>query len=224
MSNAQKKINPLTADASPNFYMPNNMKKIIYGTTNPAKVAQVKDVLSPLGFDVQSLADFTQKITVEENGKTAEENARKKATKYAEELGELVLSMDVALYFNNLPAAQQPGLHVRRLNGNEHASDEEMVAHYTHVAQSAGGRLKGYWQYAFALARPNGRCVSFTHNTPRIFTSKPSKTIIKGYPLNSLQIDPVSGAYISEMSKNELALYWRNSIGAPLATFVQENC
>ena len=59
------------------------MKEIIYGTTNPGKVTQIRDVLEPRGFIVKSLADFNIKIDVEENGVTAEENARKKALIYA---------------------------------------------------------------------------------------------------------------------------------------------
>ncbi len=59
------------------------MNKIIYGTTNPAKVAQVRDVLGPLGFEIKSLADYDEQVTVEEDGQTAEENAQKKAIAYA---------------------------------------------------------------------------------------------------------------------------------------------
>lgn len=91
------------------------MQEIIYGMTNPAKVAQVKDVLEPLGFQVKSLADFDKEVAVEENEETAEENARKKATAYAKVLDRSVLSMDVALYIKGLTEDQQPGLHVRRI-------------------------------------------------------------------------------------------------------------
>jgi inosine/xanthosine triphosphate pyrophosphatase family protein len=199
------------------------MKELIYGTSNPAKVAQVRDVLEPSGFTIKSLADFNSQITVEEDGKTAEENAVKKAVIYARKLNMPVLSMDVALYFNDLPDDKQPGLRVRRISGKTRPSDQEMLDSYAALAASMGNRIQGYWRYAFALAWPDGRQVSFTHDTPRIFVSKPSKKIVEGFPLESLQIDPVSNKYISEMEKEELADFWRNSIGAPLTSFMQEN-
>lgn len=199
------------------------MNEIIYGTTNPAKVAQVRSILEPLGFEVSSLADFDVQITVEEDGQTAEENARKKAIAYAQTLEKKVLSMDAALYFNDFSDAQQPGLHVRRIQGIERSSDEEMLVYYTELAKSMGDRVEAYWRYAFALANPDNTCVSFTHDTPRIFVSEPSSHIIEGFPLESIQIDPISGKYISEMSPEEAATFWQTSIGIPLTQFVQEN-
>jgi inosine/xanthosine triphosphate pyrophosphatase family protein len=203
--------------------MLDDMKEIIYGTTNPAKVAQVRSVLEPLGFDVKSLTEADAQISVEEDGKTAEENARKKAATYASTLGKRVLSMDVALYFNDLPDDQQPGLHVRRIAGGKRADDTELLAYYADLARSMGDRVDAYWRYAFALAQPDGDCISFTHDTPRIFVSTPSEKIVEGFPLESLQIDPESGKYISDMSPNEVDTFWQNSIGLPLAKFVQEN-
>ncbi len=199
------------------------MKEIIYGTSNPAKVAQVRDVLEPLGFTVNSLADFNSKITVDEDGKTAEENALKKAIAYSNGLNMPVLSMDVGLYFNDLPEDKQPGLHVRRINGEARPSDKEMLAYYAKLAASMGDRLQAYWHYAFALAWPDGRHASFTTDTTRIFVSKPSPKMVEGFPLESLQIDPKTDKYISEMSKDELAGFWQNSIGAPLSRFIAEN-
>jgi inosine/xanthosine triphosphate pyrophosphatase family protein len=199
------------------------MKEIIYGTSNPAKVAQVRDVLEPIGFMVKGLADFNSEITVEEDGTTAEENAVKKAVAYAGELSMPVLSMDVALYFNDLPDDKQPGLHVRRISGKARPSDQEMLDSYAALAASMGDRIEGCWRYAFALAWPDGRKVSFTHDTPRIFVSKPSNKVVEGFPLESLQIDPISNKYISEMEKEVLADFWRDSIGIPLAQFVTDN-
>jgi len=199
------------------------MKEIIYGTSNPAKVAQVRDVLEPMGFTVKSLANFKSQIAIEEDGKTAEENAIKKAMAYSKELNRPVLSMDVALYFNDLPGDKQPGLHVRRISGKARPSDQEMLDSYVALVASMGDRIKAYWRYAFALAWPDGRRVSFTHDTPRIFVSKPSDKIVEGFPLESLQIDPDSKKYVSEMNKEELADFWRHSIGIPLAQFVKDN-
>jgi XTP/dITP diphosphohydrolase len=199
------------------------MNKIIYGTTNPAKVAQVRDVLSPLGFEIKSLADFDAQVTVEEDGQAAEENARKKAISYSKALSEPVLSMDVALYMQGLSDDQQPGLHVRRVKNQERATDQELIEHYAALVSRLGGRVDAYWRYAFALARPDGACVSFVHDSPRIFVDKPSDNVVEGFPTESLLLDPDSGKYISELSPEEMAGFWRKTVGEPLTQFVKEN-
>lgn len=199
------------------------MQELIYGTTNPAKVAQVKDVLEPLGFKVKGLDDFDKKLDVEEDGRTAEENARKKAAIYAKGFNRPVLSMDVALYIRGLSDEQQPGLHVRRINGIGRAADQELIDHYSALVASLGGRTDAFWHYAFALAKPDGYCVSFTHDSPRIFVSKPSKKVVGGFPTESLLLDPGSNKYISELSPNEMAEFWQKSVGGPLVHFVKEN-
>lgn len=199
------------------------MKLLIYGTTNPAKVAQVKDILAPLGFEIKSLADFNEQITVKEDGQTAEENARKKATVYSKALKEPVLSMDVALYVHGMPDDQQPGLHVRRIKNKERGTDQELIDHYSEIVNGLGGRVDAYWRYAFALAWPNGKFVSFNHDSPRIFVSQPSKKVVEGFPTESLLLDPDSGKYISELSAEEMAAFWQKTVGDPLVKFVKEN-
>jgi len=44
---------------------------------------------------------------------------------------------------------------------------------------------------------------------------------MNGYPLESLQIDEVSGKYRSEMTNDELAQLWQRKIGQPLSVFVK---
>lgn len=180
------------------------MKQIVYGTKNPAKVAQIQDVLAPIDIEVKSLADFPAVPNIEENGVTVEDNARIKATAYAKALHQTVLSMDIGLYFDNVPDEQQPGQYVRRISGNDRATDEELIKHYSKLIQDAGGETKAYWRYAFALASADEECVSFTSDSaPRYFVSTPAKTITPGFPLESLQIDPESGTYFSDMTWGE---------------------
>ncbi len=42
-----------------------------------------------------------------------------------------------------------------------------------------------------------------------------------GYPLESIQIDPQSQKYISEMTQDEQNNFWQKAIGQPLLEFVQ---
>ena len=50
------------------------MKTIVIATKNTGKAREYQEMLAPLGIEVKTLADFAP-ITINENGKTFEENA-----------------------------------------------------------------------------------------------------------------------------------------------------
>lgn len=55
------------------------MKKILIATKNAHKVREFKEILEPMGYEVLSLLDIKEKLEIEENGTTFEENAIIKA-------------------------------------------------------------------------------------------------------------------------------------------------
>lgn len=198
------------------------MKEIVFGTTNEAKIKQVRGALVPAGIAVEGVKDKSILPEVVEDGKTASENARKKSLAYAKALGRTVFSMDNALYFEGLPAERQPGLNVRRINGtSERPTDEQMLEYYSKLIGELGGRINGYWEFGICIANPQGEYEETLIKSPRIFVSEPSKSMVVGYPLESIQIEPESGRYIAEMSQDEQDLFWQNAIGKPLVEFVQ---
>jgi len=196
-------------------------KTLTIGTTNPAKVGQLRDVLAPLGIEVEGVEKGMVPAVVED-GVTVQENARKKAVAYAQALGRPVLSMDNGLFFDDLPHDKQPGIHVRRIGGTYAATDADLLAHGIALVESLGGTASGYWEYGICLAKPDGAVSELTIRTPRTFTSTPNEKMFPGYPLESIQIDPESGKYISEMSEMEQAAFWQKTLGMQLATFVQD--
>src|SRR3989344_7353154 len=99
------------------------MKKLIMGTTNQAKIAQMRDALVSAGIQVEGVTDKKLLPEVVEDGTTVQENARKKAVAYARALGQTVLSMDNALFLDGLAPENQPGIHVRRVGGAIAAAD-----------------------------------------------------------------------------------------------------
>lgn len=52
-----------------------------------------------------------------------------------------------------------------------------------------------------------------TAASQRIFTSEISSKKSPGYPLESIQLDPQSGKYLAEMSKEEVERFWQDSVG-----------
>lgn len=196
------------------------MKTLIIATTNPAKIAQMQDALASLDITVEGVADKRSLPEVVEDGATVQENARKKATVYAATLGQLVLSLDNALFFHGLAPEKQPGMHVRRVPGKDRLTDEELLERGIALVNSLGGRATGYWEYGVCIADPGGNRWETTVQTDRVFTNTPSKSTIPGYPLESIQLNPETGVYVSDMSPDERAAFWQHTLGAPLCAFV----
>lgn len=198
------------------------MKELLFGTTNDAKIKQIRGALSPEGIHVNGVANKEMLPEIIEDGTSAVENARKKALAYAKHLGKTVFSMDNALYLEGLLEEDQPGLHVRRLKGySDKPTDEEMIIYYSQLIGSLGDQINGYWEYGICIANPEGEFRETVIRAPRIFVNKPSNKIENGYPLESLQKEPSSGKYMSELTQEESDLFWHKTIGQPILEFVR---
>ncbi len=191
-------------------------------TTNQAKVDQIAGALADIGVTVIGVKDRSQLPEVAENGKTALENAKKKALAFANALDRVVLSMDNTLYFDALKDdPRQPGLNVRRFAGEgRKPTDEGIIDYYSRLVKELGGNAAARWEYGVCIAAPDGRSKGATIGYQTVFVDTPSQVVLSGYPLESLQKDPDSGRYRSEMGKEELATLWQKKIGRPLSLFV----
>jgi XTP/dITP diphosphohydrolase len=195
---------------------------LVIGTGNPAKIEAVRAALEPLALTVKGTGELGVSLHVEEDGQTAQENARKKARAYAKALGRPVLSIDNALYLDGLPGDQQPGIDTRHVPGHAgRATDEVLLHFYAETVKRLGGRATGYWEYALCIADASGRTFEATTRSRRTFVSEPSRAMVPGYPLESIQIDPESGKYIAEMTQGEQAAFWQKTVGQALRDFVR---
>lgn len=185
--------------------------KLLYGTSNPAKLSAMKIRLDSLAkkYDIEliGLKDINLEIPqVPENGNTPLENAHQKAAAYYEAFHIPVFSCDSGLYFDNVPEQDQPGVHVRTVTGKR-LTDEEMIAHYSALAR----------KYKNLTARYKN-AVSFVYNdehifeamdpsmesTPFMITAKPHSFVRKkGFPIDSLSIDIKSGKYFYDLPEQE---------------------
>jgi len=195
------------------------MSELYIGTTNEAKVKQIRAALLSLDLLVQGIDGDLPDI--EEDGQTAQDNARKKALEFAQFLGKNVLSTDIALFFEGLSEDQQPGLHVRRIPGKSgRASDDELREYYLKLIKDSGGKLNGHWKYAVCVASPEAVIGETMIVSPRVFVDTASPVQIPGYPLISIQLDPEIGKYLSEMAFEEKDQFWQRSMGQKLRDFV----
>ncbi|HEU5227883.1 MAG TPA: non-canonical purine NTP pyrophosphatase [Ktedonobacteraceae bacterium] len=199
------------------------MNELIIGTGNTAKKNAMRAALAPLGIAVKGTDDLGISLHIPEDGATAQENARKKALAYAEALDRPVLSIDNALYLQGLSDDEQPGIHTRRVPGKTgRATDEELLAYYSAKVKTLGGTIKGRWEYALCIATPDGQVMEQVFLSPRLFVNEPCASMLPGYPLESIQIEPESGKYIAEMTNEEQDAFWQRQIGGQIAQFVQE--
>lgn len=180
------------------------MKQILFASSNPSKIARYSSELEEQDIKLVTPKDLNLHIEVDETGKNAIENALIKARAYARVVSMPVMAEDSNLFFDNVPASVEPGVFVRRVNG-QRLSDIEVVKYYTDLIRQYGknGKLTCKWVFGLAVIF-NEQENTYSWNLDDFYmVDKPSKIMKPGYPLDSLSIDPASGKYFSEMSEED---------------------
>ena len=134
------------------------------------------------------------KVDVLENEKTTKENAKKKAKAYYDEYKKylkntdfLIMTTDEALYIEGLEEKKQPGLYVRRFNGLDRATDEEVVERYTGFVKKMGGEVNAKWIYSLVIYDGTDY-YDYSWEEKVLFSDTPHLPITKGYVLNNITI------------------------------------
>ena len=176
--------------------------KVLFATTNPAKVEKYGKKLEEKGFEVLTLKDIGVELNVEEDGKNAIENAYLKAKAYYDATKIITIGMDNNLFIEDLIEEKQPGTHVRRINGRE-LNDEEMIKYYSNLVHENGGKLKAKWVYGMVIY-DGKEAKSYTWSKKHFyFIDTPSNKRTPGYPLDSLAIIPEYNKYLVELTAEE---------------------
>lgn len=183
--------------------------ELLYATGNPAKFAAMQRRLTPLGIELYSLDDMREKGAmipqVEESGTTPLENARIKAKAYYEAFQMPVFSCDSGLYFDNVPKEDQPGVHVRTVNG-EYLSDEQVRRRLIGLAQKYG-TLTAYYKHAICLVLDETQIYEVMDGTTEskrfYITDTPHGFANKGFPIDSLSVDIETGKYYYDLPAQE---------------------
>ena len=179
--------------------------KVLFATTNPAKVKKYKKALEEKGIELLTLKDLNINIKVEEIGKNAIENALIKARTCYNQVKMPTIGMDDNLYLENVPEDKQPGTFVRRVNGKR-LNDEEMIEHYTNLVKQYGidGKLKCKWVYGLAVINEKGEESSYTWEKGGFYmVEKRSPNMNPGYPLNSISKYENYDKYFVDMNEEE---------------------
>ncbi len=180
--------------------------KLLYGTSNPAKLDSMRKRLESLNLQIIGLNDLGKAIPViEEDGSTPLENAEKKALGYYKAFGMPVFSCDSGLYIDGIPEEKQPGVHVRNIDG-KCLTDDEMIEYYSTLAAEYGDLTARYWNAICLVA--DGQHIyrameESMASDPLLITKKPHRVRKKGFPLDSLSIDIKTGKYFYDLDEEE---------------------
>ena len=176
--------------------------KVLFATTNLAKVKKYADKLEKRGIEVITIKDIGINLHVEENGKNAIENAYIKAKAYYDKTEITTIGMDNNLYIEGLPENKQPGTHVRRVNGKE-LTDDEMIEYYTNLVHQYNGKLTAKWVYGMVIYNGKEEKEYSWSRSNFYLVDKPCKKRNPGYPLDSMSIMPNCNKYFVDLTQED---------------------
>ena len=172
--------------------------KVLFATTNPAKVRIYKDLLTEKEIELITINDLDVQLNIDENGKNALENAYIKAKAYYDITKMPTIGMDDCLFIEGISEEEQPGTNVRRVNGKR-LDDDEMIEHYTKLVKKYGEKLIAKWVYGIIICTDKGVFKTTWSKDDFYLVDKPIEKRNVGYPLDSISIVPESGKYFAEL-------------------------
>ena len=169
-------------------------KTLLYATTNPGKVMEVRKYLQSYGISLVSPTQLGLTIAVEETGQTLEENAVLKVQAYLQRAPDMVvLGDDTGVEIDALHG--EPGIHVRRWKDHTtRLSDQEVISYCLERLHNVpAGQRGAQFRTVVALATPDG-CIEYFAGILRgMIAADPAPLTIPGFPFETLFYVPEWG-------------------------------
>jgi XTP/dITP diphosphohydrolase len=169
-------------------------KTLLYATSNPGKVLEVRKYLQAQGIPLLAPIDIGLHLEVAENGQTLEENAALKAQAYAQQVPPMVvLADDTGVEIDALHG--EPGIHVRRWrDGRTSMRDQDIIAYCLERLRNVPAAQRGaQFRTVLALGLPEGRMEYFSGVLRGIIMETPAPLTIPGFPFETLLYIPEWG-------------------------------
>jgi len=138
-------------------YFVNNMISLVVATRNLGKTNEIRRLLDEFPIKIYNMDDFGTLPEVDEDGKTFEENAYKKASFAARILGLPALADDSGLIVAALDGA--PGIYSARYAG-ENATSEQLCDKILYEMEGETSR-KAAFECVISLAVPKGYALTY---------------------------------------------------------------
>lgn len=176
------------------------MKKLLIATSNQGKLAEYRKFLGDLPLELLSLSDFNLG-SIDETGKTFEENAKLKAESYFKMSGLPCISDDGGLEIDALGGA--PGMLSRRWKtGDENVTDEELIAYTLERMKDVEEGKRGARFRLVAAFYDGERMHSAGAVTEGSVVSTPPR-FNRGFPFSALLYIPKFGKMYDDLSQQE---------------------
>lgn len=182
--------------------------RLLYATGNEKKYELMQIRLKELkDIEVIMPKHINMKINIVEDGKTAEENAIKKAQAYYNATKLPIIAEDSGLWIEKFSKEEQPGLFVKRINGREDLTDEEIINSYIEKLKRVSGKSNARYKTGIAVINKKGKIFSKTIDEELFIltANKNDKGYIQGGLLDIISYDPISNKYFNELADEEKA-------------------
>lgn len=174
-----------------------NLITLVIATRNSGKTAEIEALLKDHPIKIKNLRDFGPIPQVEEDGKSFDENAYKKASFAARVLGFPVLADDSGLVVEALSGA--PGVFSARYGG-ENLNDEERCVNLLHEMKNKTNR-KAFFECVISVAVPTGNAITYEGRCEGIIAERQSGT--NGFGYDPVFYYPPLQKTFAEMSMQE---------------------
>ncbi len=131
------------------------MPKLLIATSNQGKIKELEALLKKLDVELLTPTQMNLQLTVEEDGKTYQENAAKKAPAYSRESGWLTLADDSGLEVDAPNGA--PGLHSARYAPKANATDADRRRYLLENLKPKPRPWSAHFHATIAIATPQGQ-------------------------------------------------------------------
>jgi XTP/dITP diphosphohydrolase len=174
------------------------MKRLLYATTNPGKVMEVRKIVQAAGLDLLSPPEIGLALEVPEDGATLEENAAAKARAYLDRVDgdTVVMADDTGVEIDALGG--EPGIHVRRWIGRRMTDQEIIDFCLARLADVPPERRGAQFRTVIALGVPGGGIERFDGALRGVILPEADALRIEGFPFESLFFVPDWGMLLGQ--------------------------
>ena len=173
-------------------------KRLLVATHNKGKLAELRELLRGVPFELVSLSDVRIEVDVDETGETLEENAELKATTYARLSGLTTLADDSGLEVDALGGA--PGVHSARYAGPD-ATDADRIAKMLNNLAPHPQPWTARFRCVIAIVSPDGDIEMHDGACEGIIISEPRGE--NGFGYDPAFLFPESNRTMAELSDAE---------------------
>jgi XTP/dITP diphosphohydrolase len=173
--------------------------RLLVATTNPHKVREIRAILHDVPFEIVTLDAWRDMPAPDEDGATFAENARAKATYYAERTGELTVAEDSGLEIDALDG--KPGVLSARFGGPDTSYPHKFSLIYEALREK--GRLDSPARFVCALALAHDRAIVFESRATVDGRIAPEPKGAGGFGYDPILFYPPLNRTLAELSDGE---------------------